>query len=291
MKLHVTPPSPRAFKVVAVMHHLGLDAELAFVDLAERRSHEAGVRRAQPESQDARPRGRRLRALGVERHHAVPGVEAARAGLWPTDPRQQADVSRWQCWELAHWERACGTLVFERFVKGRFGQGDPDPSEVARGERDFHEVAQVLDQYLRGRDWLVGRRHDARRLLRRSLATCAEFGRYPLGGYGEIGRWYRGLEALPAWQKSTVRRPRASAGRRGACARNRPGSGQDAAAMPSSSLPRTASATASAAACSQELLPRVQDRPAVTRREEALVREMLETSLKLLRDVDAASGI
>jgi hypothetical protein len=33
----------------------------------------------------------------------------------------------------------------------------------------------------------------------------------------------------------------------------------------------------------QELLPRVQD-PAVTRREEALVREMLETSLKLLRD-------
>ena len=33
MKLHVTPPSPRAFKVVAVTHHLGLEPEMVFVDL------------------------------------------------------------------------------------------------------------------------------------------------------------------------------------------------------------------------------------------------------------------
>src|SRR5262249_16210448 len=46
----------------------------------ERRSHEAGVRRAQPQPQDAGPRGRRVRALGVERHHAVPGGEEAGVG-------------------------------------------------------------------------------------------------------------------------------------------------------------------------------------------------------------------
>ena len=33
MKLYVTPPSPRAFKVVAVLHHLGLPAEMVYVDL------------------------------------------------------------------------------------------------------------------------------------------------------------------------------------------------------------------------------------------------------------------
>src|SRR5262249_23652226 len=33
MKLHVAPPSPRAFKVLAVAHHLGLDFELIPVDL------------------------------------------------------------------------------------------------------------------------------------------------------------------------------------------------------------------------------------------------------------------
>src|SRR5262245_21079865 len=33
MKVHLTPPSPRAIKVLAVVHHLGLEPEIAFVDL------------------------------------------------------------------------------------------------------------------------------------------------------------------------------------------------------------------------------------------------------------------
>jgi glutathione S-transferase len=33
IKLHVAPPSPRAFKVLAVARHLGLDFELCPVDL------------------------------------------------------------------------------------------------------------------------------------------------------------------------------------------------------------------------------------------------------------------
>lgn len=129
------------------------------------------------------------------------------AGLWPANPKHQADVSRWQCWELAHWERACGTLVFERFVKGRFGQGDPDPGEVARGERDFHQVAQVLDQHLRGRDWLVGRGLTLADVSVGAWLTVAQYGRYPMAEYKEIARWSRGLEALPAWQKATVPPP------------------------------------------------------------------------------------
>ena len=76
-------------------------------------------------------------------------------GLWPSDPRRQADVSRWQCWELAHWDPACATLIFERFVKRLAGQGDPDPAQVARGEASFQEFATVLDGHLRRRDWLV----------------------------------------------------------------------------------------------------------------------------------------
>jgi len=53
--------------------------------------------------------------------------------------------------------------------------------------------------------------------------------------------------------------------------------------MSGSSVTRKASRDRKRRSVLQELLPRVQD-PAVTGREEALVREMLETSLKLLRD-------
>jgi hypothetical protein len=37
--------------------------------------------------------------------------------------------------------------------------------------------------------------------------TVAQYGRYPMAEYKEIARWYRGLEALPAWQKATVQPP------------------------------------------------------------------------------------
>jgi len=207
MKLYVTPPSPRAFKVVAVMHQLGIEAELAFVNLLNG-DH------MKPEFAVLNP-NRKMPVLEDDgfvlwESNAIMQYLASKkpeSGLWPTDPRHQADVSRWQCWELAHWERACGTLVYEHFVKGRFGQGDADPNEVARGEQDFHVVAKVLDDHLRGRGWLVG---DAMTLADVSVGswlTCAEIGRYPLGGYREIGRWYRGLESLPAWQKATVPLP------------------------------------------------------------------------------------
>jgi glutathione S-transferase len=126
------------------------------------------------------------------------------SGLWPSDPRQQADVSRWQCWELAHWEPACAVLVFERFVKRLTGQGDPDPEKVARGEEDFHEVAHILDGHLRRRDWLVGNALTLADFSVGCWLTCTQLGGYPVRDYAEIGRWYRSLEALPAWRKAAA---------------------------------------------------------------------------------------
>src|SRR5262249_51983578 len=121
-------------------------------------------------------------------------------GLWPSQPKGQADVSRWQCWELAHWGPACSTLVFERFVKKFFGQGDPNPTEVARGEQEFHRYAGVLDSPLRRQDWLVG---SAVTLADVSVGAWLVYGQYyPVGQYRAIFRWYERLEALPAWTKA-----------------------------------------------------------------------------------------
>src|SRR5262245_2090272 len=207
MKLHVTPPSPRAFKVMAVLHHLGLESEIAFVDLLKGDN-------MKPEFLALNPNHRMPvledDGLVLWESNAIMQYLASKrpeSGLWPSDPKRQADVSRWQCWELAHWDPACGTLLFEHFVKGRFGQGDPDPAQIARGERDFHQFATVLNQHLRGREWLAGRVLTVADFSVGCWLTCAQLGKFPLGGYAEIGRWHRGLEALPAWQKATVPLP------------------------------------------------------------------------------------
>jgi len=202
IKLHVFPLSPRAFKVLAVAEHLGLDYESVFVDLGK------GAHRT-PEFAALNPNMRMpvmedgdfvlWESGAIMQYLALKNPEA---GLLPTEPRRLADVTRWQCWDLAHWEAACATLILERAVKALFKMGDPDPAEIAKGEERFHRAAEVLNGHLKGR------RHVADDQL-----TIADFAlgaslnmtgpaRLPVGGYPEINRWYADLSALPAWRKS-----------------------------------------------------------------------------------------
>jgi glutathione S-transferase len=200
MKIHLTPPSPRAIRVLAVLHHLGIDADIELVDLV-------GGQHMRPEFAALNP-NRKMPVLEDDgfvlwESNAIMQYLATRSGdrtLWPSEPRRQADVSRWQCWELAHWGPACGTLVFERFVKKFFGQGDPNPTEVARGEDEFHRYADVLNGHLGRRDWLAGSDVTLADLTVGSWLVYAQH--YPIARYQAILRWYERLAALPAWQKA-----------------------------------------------------------------------------------------
>lgn len=205
MKLHLTPPSPRAIRVLAVLHHLGIDADIELVDLV-------GGQHMRPEFAALNP-NRKMPVLEDDgfilwESNAIMQYVAARTGdraLWPSEPRRQADVSRWQCWELAHWGPACGTLVFERFVKKFFGQGDPNPVEVARGEEEFHRHADVLNGHLGRRDWLVGNAATLADFTVGSWLVYAQY--YPVERYQAILRWYGRLAELPAWRKALPTQP------------------------------------------------------------------------------------
>jgi glutathione S-transferase len=201
MKIHLTPPSPRAIKVLAVLHHLGRDADIELLNLV-------GGDQMRPEFAALNP-NRMMPVLEDDGFvlwesnaimQYIAGKAADGRGLWPSEPRAQADVSRWQCWELAHWGPACGTLVFERFVKKFFGQGDPDPGEVARGEEGFRRYAEVLNGHLARREWLVG---SAVTLADISVGSWLVYAQnYPVAPYGAVLRWYERLAALPAWRRS-----------------------------------------------------------------------------------------
>ena len=140
IKLHVAPPSPRAFKVLAVARHLGLDFELCPVDLL----NGAHLR---PEFAALNP-NRRMPVLEDDgfvlwESNAITQYLASKKperGLLPTDPRKCADVSRWQFWESCHWDPACATLIFERMLKKVLGQGDPTPAHVEKGEADVRQL-------------------------------------------------------------------------------------------------------------------------------------------------------
>jgi glutathione S-transferase len=202
LKLHVFPFSPRAFKVLAVAEHLGLDYEKVFVDLGQ------GAQKT-PEFTKLNPNQRMpvmedgdfvlWESGAIMQYLALKNPEA---GLLSSDPKRLADVTRWQCWDLAHWEPACATFIFENAVKALFKLGEPDPAEIAKGEERFHRAAGVLNAHLKGRRHVTDEGLSIADFAIGASLNMSAVARIPVSGYPEIKRWYTDISALPAWRKS-----------------------------------------------------------------------------------------
>lgn len=205
--LHVFPPSPRSFKVLALAEHLGL----------EYRSHSVDLRKGEqdtPAFLAMNPNGR----VPVLEHdgftlwesNAIAQYLAAskpHSGLLPAGENARADVMRWLCWDLAHWDPACASLIGERVVKRLLSLGPEDTAETARGEKKFHAAAAVLDDHLEGRDYLAGDSLTIADFCVGSPLNLARWARIPLDSYAEIRRWHASLAELPAWRKTFVAPP------------------------------------------------------------------------------------
>jgi glutathione S-transferase len=204
IELYVFPPSPRAFKVLAVANHLGLPCEIKLVDLrkGEQRTPEYTALNANmrmPTLKDG--------DFVLWESNAIQQYLATRkpqSGLLPEEIRARLDVTRWQFWDLAHWDPACSGFIFEYVVKPlMLGITDgPDKAALARSEEQFHRSATVLNAHLKGRSFVAG---DALSIADFALGApmnLSEAAHFPLESYGEIKRWFAGVSALPAWQKT-----------------------------------------------------------------------------------------
>ncbi len=205
MKLHVLPPSPRAFKVIALKNHLGLECEIKIVDLGRDAHLEPAFVALNPNC--------KMPVLEDDgfvlwESNAILFYLASKKperGLWPTEPRRQADVMRWLSWESAHWDaQVVGQIGHELVSKMVLRLGPPNLDRVADGKRQFDRFAPVLDDALRDREWLTG---DAPTIADFSIGAwmpSIKRMELPIAKYTNILRWYDGLAALPAWQDATA---------------------------------------------------------------------------------------
>jgi len=204
LKLHVFPPSPRALKVLALARHLNHDFEIVIVELFKGEQRAPGYAALNPNM--------RMPVLEdgdytLWESNAILQYLAAlkpESGLWPSDPRGQADVARWCNWESAHWSPGVTPIAFERVVKKLAGRGEPDPKEVERGLAQFHPLAEVLNGHLRGKRWLLGERLSVADFAVATGMAFSAAAQFPLEKYGELTRWYDAFRVLPGWQKSLV---------------------------------------------------------------------------------------
>lgn len=211
LKLHVFPPSPRAFKVMALAAYLGLDYELCPIDFAK------GAHKT-PEFTLLNP-NQRMPVLEEndfvlwEANAILQYLAAKRpeSGLLPADPARRALVNQWQCWDLAHWEPACVGIVFERMVKQLFGLGAEDPVKVAEAMERFNRVAPILDGQLSKTRFVAGSDLTVADFSLGAVLNTQPATRFTLESYPNIIRWHESLMELPGWRASMPAAPAANA--------------------------------------------------------------------------------
>jgi glutathione S-transferase len=202
VKFYIFMGSPRAFKVMAVANHLGLDYELQQLDPTKGEHLSAAYAALNP--------NKRIPTMDDDgfvlwESNAITQYLVAKkpeSGLVPADARGRAQVNQWQFWDLSSWDPSCATLVFERLVKKMLGMGEPDPAKVQEGEQNFNRYAQILDGNLKGRKFVTGNNLTLADFSLGAWLNMAQPAQFPLAPYGEIKRWHASLMELPAWRKA-----------------------------------------------------------------------------------------
>ena len=201
MKLYYFNRSPNCIAVLAVANHLGINLELQSTDLF------AGDHK-KPDYLRLNPNGRVPTLedgdFALWESNAIMQYLASKKlnGLWPSNDRIRADISRWQCWELAHWSHATGILIWENLVKKLTQSGEPDRDQVKKGEELFHGLASILNDHLGNRQYLVDKEPTLADFSVAKPMIYAQPGRFPTEKYTSLNEWYSRMENLDSWKNA-----------------------------------------------------------------------------------------
>lgn len=154
MKLFHNSRSPSSRRVEATIHHLKAEVELIPVDIQAGEHRTPDFLRRNPNGmipvlEDG---GRHLWESGAIMQY----LAKDQATFYPKATIQRALVDRWVQWNLAHFGRHVGTIVFERLFKPQLGLGAPDEELTARESDSLDRFALVLNEALSDVPFLTG---------------------------------------------------------------------------------------------------------------------------------------
>lgn len=111
------------------------------------------------------------------------------------------EVMRWLSWGSQHFTQHAGALYFEFLIKPWVGMGDADPAAVEKATGMWRPFAQVLDQHLASRKFLLGDQLTIADFSVGVTLPYAKKAQIPLADYPNVARWHDRLNELPAWRE------------------------------------------------------------------------------------------
>ena len=200
MKLYSMQLSDNCRRVNATIQHLGLDVEVIEQPMSELKN--SGFLSLNPNGKvptlvDGDTSLWESRAIMQYLASKKPGNS-----LWPSDPKLQASIARWQFWEASHLSRGTGAYAFQNLFKKMFMKQDADPVALAAGDKEWNTYAPILNAHLESNKWLVG---DGVTLADFSVGACFSYAQasgLPLDRYPHIKAWLSRLDDVPAWKNT-----------------------------------------------------------------------------------------
>jgi glutathione S-transferase len=203
VKLYNAGLSPNALRVRAVANELGLDLELVDVNL---RDATAKVETLLPYNPNTKVPVLVDGDFVLWESRAINAYLAGlrpEAGVYPADLKARAIVDQWSYWGAIHLQPAMQRISFERFLKPRFGMGDPDEAALAGPLKEAAQFLAVLDDGLAGQEWVAGGLSIADFALA-TLFVYRDVAGVSLETTPNIAAWIARLEARPSWQAAVA---------------------------------------------------------------------------------------
>ncbi|MBD3652444.1 glutathione S-transferase family protein [Kangiella sp.] len=197
MKLYYAETA-NCYKTCAVAQYLKSPIEFIRVNLGE-------LEHKQPEFLAKNPNGK-VPVLDTDggalwESFAIMCHLAREAGsdLWPNDQRQ-VEILRWVSWDFDCFLPSAGAYYYENIIKPQFNIGKPDSEALQKIEPQFKQHAELLNNHLKGKDFVVGNSLTLADFSLGVMLPYAEQAQIPLDDFPEIQRWHHKLMQLPAWR-------------------------------------------------------------------------------------------
>lgn len=117
--------------------------------------------------------------------------------LIPKDPFDHADMLRWMFWEQYSHEPNIATLRFWILKVGLDRLADVQRLQIAPKRQAGNAALRLMDDHLRGRDWLVGGAISVADICLFAYTHVADEADYDLELYPEVIRWMEQIMELP----------------------------------------------------------------------------------------------
>ncbi len=199
MKLYNANFSPNALRVRAVALELEIDLDIIEVDVRAGETRSDEFLAMNPNAKIPVLVDDDLVIWESRAINSFLASQKPERGLYSEAPRDRAMVDQWLYWQTIHLGPAMQKLSFERFLKSKFGMGEPDQNVIDAEVKNVDQFLAVFEIGLGDQDWIAG----TLSLADFALATTfmyREQSDISLEELPAVLAWINRVEARKSWQ-------------------------------------------------------------------------------------------